>query len=285
MRPNAQRWRGAWADRLARRDSEGAWEAFLVEHRRLILATIGHLLRDPDDRMDAFALVCERLREDDLRRLRHFHDDGPARFTTWLVTVVRNIAVDWVRQLHGRRRPSKALATLDDSESRIFTVLAGTGLSYGEAYELLKSHDGFDGTFHDFLRAVRHLFQHVLERAGPLARELIGVDPGAELGTSASAPRESGYDAERAMALLADLPEDVQAAVLLFAVDEVPADQVATIVGWKGPKTVYNRVYRALALLRERMERPVSNSPAPSRVMKETRLAMVPTRMRVRDET
>jgi DNA-directed RNA polymerase specialized sigma24 family protein len=43
--------------------------------------------------------------------------------------------------------------------------------------------------------------------------------------------------------------------VRLFVVEEPPAAEVARIVGWPRAKTVYNRVYRALAAMRVHFER------------------------------
>ncbi len=60
-------------------------------------------------------------------------------------------------------------------------------------------------------------------------------------------------DHRRVLAALETLPVDVRLAILLFVVDDVPADQVAVIVGWQNRKAVYNRVHRALGQLRERL--------------------------------
>jgi DNA-directed RNA polymerase specialized sigma24 family protein len=53
---------------------------------------------------------------------------------------------------------------------------------------------------------------------------------------------------------LQSLSADERLAVQLFVVDELPAVEVARIVGWPNAKAVYNRVYRALAQLRLRLE-------------------------------
>jgi len=45
-----------------------------------------------------------------------------------------------------------------------------------------------------------------------------------------------------------------RAAVELFVMEELPAADVARIVGLPNAKAVYNRVYRALAVLRSRLE-------------------------------
>jgi DNA-directed RNA polymerase specialized sigma24 family protein len=42
-------------------------------------------------------------------------------------------------------------------------------------------------------------------------------------------------------------------AVQFYVVDELPAADIARIVGLPNAKAVYNRVYRALAALRERL--------------------------------
>src|SRR6266704_2305374 len=97
-----------WMAQLQQAGPEAAWDLFLDRYRRLIFAAIRHYAQDYDDVMDVFARVCEALREDDLRRLRTYvaQPDHRARFSTWLVTVVRHVTVDWFRHRDGRRRLS-----------------------------------------------------------------------------------------------------------------------------------------------------------------------------------
>ena len=54
---------------------------------------------------------------------------------------------------------------------------------------------------------------------------------------------------------LGSLDAEDRTAVELYILDELPAALVAQIVGLPNAKAVYNRVYRALAVLRERLER------------------------------
>jgi RNA polymerase sigma factor (sigma-70 family) len=245
----------AWASSLRSGNVEGAWDAFLTAYRRLIFATIGRLVRDREERMDAFAMVCGRLRESDFQRLRRFDPRGPARFSTWLVTVVRNLVVDWHRQAHGRRRAAASLDGFSELDQRIYESLC-SGMSFVEAYESLRIKGGFSGSYGAFLKAVRRLHREVTQRAGPLARELIGTDPAVELAGDPVLIADHGPDHERAMAVLQTLPADVRVATLLFVVDDVPADEVARVVGWPGRKAVYNRVYRALATVRRQLIEP-----------------------------
>lgn len=126
-------------------------------------------------------------------------------------------------------------------------------MSYVETYESLKLDGSFNESFGAFLRVVRELHREVFDQAGPLARELVGVAPSVELDDGPVLPDELGPDVGRAVSALQTLQPDVRAAILLFVVEGVPADQVALIVGWPGRKTVYNRVYRALGDLRRRL--------------------------------
>src|SRR2546430_10136518 len=49
------------------------------------------------------------------------------------------------------------------------------------------------------------------------------------------------------------LPADDRLAVQLYIVDEMPAEQVARVLGYPNVKTVYNRVYRALGAIRSHL--------------------------------
>ena len=56
--------------------------------------------------MDGYAHVLESLREDNGRRLRAYTPAPGARFTTWLVVVVRRLLHDHYRRRYGRPRSS-----------------------------------------------------------------------------------------------------------------------------------------------------------------------------------
>ena len=94
----------SWIASLQAGDCLAAWDEFLSRYRRLIIAAIRHSTTDADDIMDVFAHVCEALRADDLARLRKYPTDGTARarFSTWLVTVVHRLSIDWFRHRDGR---------------------------------------------------------------------------------------------------------------------------------------------------------------------------------------
>jgi RNA polymerase sigma factor (sigma-70 family) len=251
----------AWVAELQQGRFDAAWDLFLDRYRRLIFAAIRHYAQDYDDVMDIFARACEALREDDLRRLRVYTEqtDHSARFSTWLVTVVRHLAVDWFRHRDGRRRLSAVAEGLSPLRRSIFEHVFLNQRSHVEAYELIRAGEAPTLSFRDFLAELRATYRAVTEgRRGQVLRELApDADPPETTsmeptGLSAIDAAEQGQVMERALSVLA--PED-RLIVELYVLEELPAETVANVLGLANPKAVYNRAYRALALVREQLER------------------------------
>jgi RNA polymerase sigma factor (sigma-70 family) len=243
-----------WRAKLEESDAVAAWDLFIEQYRRLILATIRQLAREHDDVLDVFACVCEALHANDLARLRHFTESQGQRasFSTWLVTVVRNQAIDWLRHRDGRPRPSVP-PTLSPVQRQILEHL-GDGRSHVEAYELIRTRDGSPMSFGAFLRELRETYlalgasHRVVTRRRAVAVSLSDVAGPAD-------PPPAAEASERIARALESLTPNEQLAVQLFVVDEMSAAEVARTVGWPNAKRVYNGVYRALVTLREALER------------------------------
>ena len=90
-------------DQLSSDDPQAGWEAFLESYSGLIFQVMSILDRDPDNRSDSFLYACQQLHNNGFRRLRQFKPAGPARFSTWLRAVVRNLYLDWRRRRFGPR--------------------------------------------------------------------------------------------------------------------------------------------------------------------------------------
>ncbi|MEX2148993.1 MAG: hypothetical protein WD793_02155 [Steroidobacteraceae bacterium] len=103
-------------DQLTSGRAKTGWTAFLNRFSSLI-TRVAHQFEDDSERVsDCFLFVCGRLSDNDFRRLLSFRRDGPARFTTWLTSVVANLCIDWRRQQQGRFRPIAAIAGLLELE-------------------------------------------------------------------------------------------------------------------------------------------------------------------------
>ena len=247
-----------WIAKLEAEDLDGAWDLFVERHRRLIFAAIRHYTTEHDEVMDVFAQVCESLREHELGRLRRYLAEGAhtARFSTWLVTVVRNLTVDWFRHRDGRKRLSAIAADLPQLQRRIFECVFADGRSHLETYELLSTREAAGLSFGAFLRELRATYRAVAgRRRGALMAELWGPLPPQEIEPALVDALGEAEHGPRLAEALESLPPDDRLAIQLFVVDELPAADVARIAGFPSAKTVYNRVYRALAELRLRLER------------------------------
>jgi RNA polymerase sigma factor (sigma-70 family) len=253
----------AWRVALQTGDAYAAWDLFIERYRRLIFAAIRHYTREHDEVMDVFADVCEALRENELARIRRYWDRPThrARFSSWLVTVVRNRTVDWLRQRHGRPRRNAGVE-LSPLQQQIFEHVFVHGRSHVEAYELIRSTVDPALSFREFAREVTATYRAVDSRRGVrVTRELAGAAPLSDadawepVGATPDDPAVTADSSLRLASALESLEPDERLAVELFVVHELPAADVARAVRWPNAKAVYNRVYRALAALRASLER------------------------------
>lgn len=99
------------------RARDSAWTDFVAEYSRLLLYVARHVTADHDAAMDAYAFVLEKLREDDLRRLRGYAADGRGKFTTWLVVVSRRLCLDFHRHRYGRAAHPDGAGDADDTRA------------------------------------------------------------------------------------------------------------------------------------------------------------------------
>ena len=246
---------GEWSDELRRGSHEAAWDDFITRYRPLVFASIQHYARDYDDIMDVFARVCQALREDDMRRLRAYLDQPKhtARFTTWLVAVVRNITIDWFRSRDGRRRLSALAEGMPPLRRQIFQAIFVERRSHVEAYELICAQTSQPFAFRDFLNELRETYSAASAgRRGWILRDLSPPDLTAEQ-LDSSDPAEAGERSKRIEQALQTLPAQDRAAVELYVLEDLSAADIARLLGLRNAKAAYNRVYRALDVLRRHM--------------------------------
>jgi RNA polymerase sigma factor (sigma-70 family) len=246
-----------WIGELRRGNTDAAWDLFVARYRRVIFAAIHQYARDPDDSADIFAWVCEALRADDLHRLRRYAEQPShsARTSTWLVTVVRHLTIDWFRHRDGRRHLSLIAEALPPLRARIFELAYLDRRSHIETYELIRTGEAPDLSFPQFLSELRMTHETVTTgHYGHVVRAMAAKSPD---DAPVQAP-STGETSER-RAFLEDavlsLNTGDRRAVDLYVVDQRPAATVATMLGLPNAKAVYNRVYRALGVLRERLEK------------------------------
>lgn len=242
-------------EELRNESPEQAWDDFITRYRPLVFATIQHYARDYDDVMDVFARVCEALRENDMRRLRVYLDQAEhtARFSTWLVAVVRNITIDWFRSRDGRKRLSTVADKMPELHRQIFNSIFVERRSHLETYERVCSAALKPLRFREFLVDLRETYRAATAgRRGTLLRDLAPPDLAPEEMDSSDAAEsdERGRRVEEALRTLSPLD---RAAVELHVLEELSAAEIARVLGLRNAKAAYNRIYRALDVLRTHM--------------------------------
>jgi len=129
--------------------------------------------------------------------------------------------------------------------------------SHVEAYELIRQQSNSDIAFREFVREVAQTYRTVERVRGKAATHYFAGPPiGSEqTETTVEEALIAAETGRRLATALEILPADDRLAVQLFVIDELSAERVARVVGWPNAKSVYNRVYRALAVLRTELER------------------------------
>lgn len=244
-----------WLHELAEHRYEAAWNHFAAQYNRLILATIHRLVEDPDDVNDVFAVVAGALSENDLARLRRFVDDPTrGRFSTWLVAVVRNLTIDWLRRRDGRHQPNTAPPALSELQREIYTAVFLEGRTHIEAYEVISARRESPLTFRGFLHALRETYR--LSPPTSLASHTVAsADWDKQIAAAASDAAERADASRHLSDAVATFPPAHRVALELFVIEGMAAAQVAHIVGWPNAKAVYNNIYRMLDALRVKLAR------------------------------
>ncbi|MCL5287225.1 MAG: sigma-70 family RNA polymerase sigma factor [Acidobacteria bacterium] len=121
-------------------DAREAWADFLREYSSLILQVIRHFETEPDRVSDCYLFACEQLCRDEFQRLRRFRVDGPARFSTWLRAVVRNLCFDWHRHETGREWVFDSVSALAQVDQDVFRLVFEQGASEEDAFLKLSAH-------------------------------------------------------------------------------------------------------------------------------------------------
>ena len=103
-------------------DTDQGWRAFIDQYTPMLLAFIERAgIRDRDEAMELYVLVCDHLAADDCTRLRR-HDPGKGALGAWLSVLVRNVTIDWVRSRAGRRRLFRSIKRLAPLDQRVFEL-------------------------------------------------------------------------------------------------------------------------------------------------------------------
>jgi RNA polymerase sigma factor (sigma-70 family) len=210
-------------------DPDRGWRAFIDQYTPRMLALIERGgIRDQDEAMEVYVLVCERLAEDDCVRIRRF-DPSKGAIGAWLSVLVRHTMVDWVRARAGRRRLFKSVQALPPIEQRVFELF------YWENKMPAEIAGALDGQFGSpslatVLEALERVQAALTERQ---RAELVAMTARAATPASLDAPTDDEEQTIDAADPRADLEATAQVreldALMEQALSALPADEALVI--------------------------------------------------------
>lgn len=264
------------------------WPLFLDNYSGTLLRIISRRLLDEDDRMEAYVYVCEKLAAGSLERIRRYTSESQAhraRFTTWLAAVVRNLCVDWLRSVRGRRMLPTAVERMSTRDQAIFRLIFWDGRSYAEAIESLSA-QGFGRvelselgvvveTIHAALPTTS-LWSALVEQSQHQPHVRLDSDPDEEGGAPPPVPVDGGDSPEEAWRraaaqeelnrVVASWPPEDRLLLRLRFDDELKAREIAGLIGAESEAAVYQRLRTLLDRLRRALRvegGDRSGAPAP----------------------
>lgn len=248
-----------------------AWPEFILHYSPFILSCIRRFAADHDERMEIYVHVCQRLADDDCRRIRQYRgmgDLGPCKFSTWLAAVTFNLAREWIRSTRGRRRLFRSLSDLGRTDRLVFQYYFWEGYSLLQIARLLQSKIHLDCGVTEVierLAAIERLLTRdhrwrlvtsLLRSARPVSidrpRTVVGEEisfdvPDDRADSSHHLGRDEAYGVLQE--LIGTLPDEERLALRMRFERGLSAREIAIALGLNNYKRVYEIQGRALSRL------------------------------------
>jgi RNA polymerase sigma factor (sigma-70 family) len=150
---------------LFEENSIQAWHIFCEKHSDFIYSVLRRMGFDYDGAMERFVYVCEKLCEEDFRRLKsvkYTGDEGD--LTPWLRQVIKNLCVNWAWSENGRKRLLGFVTEMSEREQRVFQLNFWQGKTPFEIYELLRLEHDRPADIGDVFDALEKINKHLSQK-------------------------------------------------------------------------------------------------------------------------
>ena len=250
-----------------RQDPEGGYDELLRRFTRMMLHMIGRFMRDPDETMEVYTSICERLRGDDFRALRRFNPGS--ELTPWLSVVVANACRDRFRRQRATSVPLSVLKKLDERERLVFRYYFQEHLAHEDISEVVTHQHGVLCTPLEVLRAVEKINgllsakkRWFLLTALNANRAHLSIEELREVGIQPAVTRPAELDEAlrrkesvgRLNEALDRLPNEDRLMVLLRFEHGMSAPQIAKVMGYENHKYVYTHLRTIIGQLRRSLD-------------------------------
>jgi len=253
---------------LRSRDSREAWARFLEHYSPLLFDVARRFEREGEAVADCYLFICEQLSANGFRRLLRFQPGGPARFSTWLCAVARNLCLDWHRREFGRHRVFESVARMPALDQEIFRGLLVERLPIEDLFlKLAPRHPNLaieqvaeraEAVGEELTSRQRWLLTVRGARGAPLAPGAAAHDEAELLRIPSEMPNPetwAGLQEERAALLRAMLRLAAGERLLIklrFARDLTLAE-IAKLMGFENPQVADRRIRDVVEKLRQEM--------------------------------
>lgn len=246
------------------------YSSLLDQYTPIILRMIRRFLSDPDEVMETYTAICERLRHNDFQALRRFRINS--ELTPWLSVVVANACRDRFRKNRIVSVPNSVISKLNKKEQLIFRYYYQEYVPQSEIPDLISGGNDMSCTLQEVIVTIGRIDEmlSVNKRWHLLAalranRPTLSLDDLTEMGlapaTSIPAPDQvSGGEKDRAFLLnnaIEDLDPEDQLLILLRFQHGMRAQQIAKVMQFENHKYVYTRLRTIISRLRRDLEEVV----------------------------
>lgn len=251
-----------------RRDPEGAYDELLRRFTRVMLHMIGRFMRDPDETMEVYTNICERLRSDDFRALRRFNPHSELK--PWLSVVVANACRDRFRKQRMTSMPQTVLKKLDEREQLVFRYYYQERFPHEDISEIITYQHDVPCTPIEVLRAIGKINallstkkRWLLLTALNANRAHLSIEELREVGIQPAVTRPAELDEamrhqesiERLNEALDQLSNEDRLMVLLRFEHGMSAPQIAKVMGYENHKYIYTHLRTIINHLRRLLDK------------------------------
>jgi len=250
-------------------DPSRGYAALLDHYTPIILRMIRRFLSDPDEVMETYTAICERLQNENFKALREFRINS--ELTPWLSVVVANACRDRFRKNRATSTPRSVLDQLTEREQKVFKYYYQDHIPQSEIPDIIHGQNQLTCTSVDVNQAITKIDSllsinkrwHLLAalRANKPAvsledLEAVGLSPVSDM----ERPDNVKDDEERVTRLnlaVEELDPEDQLLILLRFDHGMRAEQIAKVMHYENHKYVYTRLRTIVNRLRRSMT-PVS---------------------------
>ena len=249
-----------------KKDPEGAYAELLELYSPILLRMIRRFMKDPDDVMEVYTAIAERLRANDFQALRSFRINN--ELAPWLSVVVANACRDRFRKQRMVSAPQSVISRLDEREKLVFKYYYQDNMPFADIAELVSGKHAIPCSRVDVKHAVDRINDlltvnkrwHLLTALNSNRRFLSIEDlreAGFQPSSGASGSDDAGMGGKELLAELnaaiSQLDEEDQLLLLLRYEHGMRAQQIARVMRYENHKYVYTRLRTIVNRLRREM--------------------------------